>query len=152
MKKTPLLISVLMCTTTLFSTNYANAQGVMGPPIIVPMPNPDVCGGYSDSWSANCRRDNDGNMHDGNSGNVYDPYGNPIRRQRPGYSRVQPSVAQPSGSNRPDKQACSLAKQYVLEHGSTSSGPYERYHEAFFYYLNNNCRQYFGPLGDRNQK
>ncbi|NJM65618.1 MAG: hypothetical protein HC851_08075 [Acaryochloris sp. RU_4_1] len=82
MEKTPLLISVLMCTTTLFSTNYANAQGVMGPPIIVPMPNPDVCGGYSDSWSANCRRDNNGNMHDGNSGNVYDPYGNPIRQNR----------------------------------------------------------------------
>jgi hypothetical protein len=39
---------------------------------------PDVCGGYADSWSRNCRRDNNGNMH--HNGNVYDPNGNLIRR------------------------------------------------------------------------
>jgi hypothetical protein len=79
MSRTQLLMALLISATHLFSTNYAKAQGVMGPPIIVPMPNRDVCGGYSDSWSANCRRDKKGNMHDGNSGNVYDPGGNPIQ-------------------------------------------------------------------------
>jgi hypothetical protein len=107
MEKTPLLISVLMCTTTLFSTNYANAQGVMGPPIIVPMPNRDVCGGYSDSWSANCRRDNNGNMHDGNSGNVYDPHGNLIQKKRSGVYPVTP----PTSSEAVRSNSCSVARQ-----------------------------------------
>jgi hypothetical protein len=37
---------------------------------------PDVCGGYAET--ADCRRDSNGNMH--HNGNVYDPNGNPIRR------------------------------------------------------------------------
>lgn len=64
-----------------------------------------------------------------------------VQQQRPGYSRVQPSR-----SNRPDKKACFQARQYVREHGSPSLGPYEPYHKAFWYYLHNDCRQYFGPL------
>lgn len=37
---------------------------------------PDVCGGYSDDWSANCRRDSNGNMIDGRTGKTYDSRGN----------------------------------------------------------------------------
>jgi tetratricopeptide (TPR) repeat protein len=40
---------------------------------------PDVCGGYSDDWSAKCRRDSNGNMIDGRTGKVYDSSGNLIR-------------------------------------------------------------------------
>ena len=39
---------------------------------------PDVCGGYSDAWSANCRRDSNGNMIDGRTGKTYDSRGNLI--------------------------------------------------------------------------
>jgi hypothetical protein len=77
MQKTPFLISVLLCTAALSSTSYANAQSIIyNTPIWAPPYFPDVCGGYSDEWSANCYRDSDGNMHDTRTGNVYDSEGN----------------------------------------------------------------------------
>jgi hypothetical protein len=134
MKRALSLISLLIPATIMSGTDYANAQAQW-------QWMPDPCGGYSDQWSANCRRDSRGNMIDGNTGNTYDPYGNPIRRN----SGTRNRTVNPSRSNRPDEQACSLAKQYVLEHGSPSSGPFERYQKAHFYYLDN-CQKYFGPL------
>jgi hypothetical protein len=57
MKKASLLASIFMLTTTLFGTSSLSVQGIIRFPILVPMPYPEVGDGYSDSWSANCRRE-----------------------------------------------------------------------------------------------
>jgi hypothetical protein len=88
---------------------------------------PDVCGGYSDSWSANCRRDGNGNMHDGNSGNVYDSNGNLIQKNR---RKVQPSVGQSEESARSWETNragnCALARDLIAT-GHTSDDYQRRY-------------------------
>jgi tetratricopeptide (TPR) repeat protein len=64
------LVFILATSVIFFKCESANSQWQW---------MPDVCGGYSDEWSANCRRDSNGNMIDGRTGKVYDPSGNPIQ-------------------------------------------------------------------------
>ena len=69
------IISISLVTfATLLTCKCASAVPV--PPIFVPPPVRDFCGGYSDSWSASCSRDDNGNMIDGRTGDVYDSGGN----------------------------------------------------------------------------
>lgn len=84
----------LLVTTTILLQSKSASSGWVNPPIIVPMPQRDVCGGFSDSWSASCRRDRRGNMHYRNK--VYDPNGNPIQRSRtPQKQQNLPSTPNP---------------------------------------------------------
>jgi tetratricopeptide (TPR) repeat protein len=64
------LAFILAASAILLTSESANSQWQW---------MPDVCGGYSDSWSASCRHDSNGNNIDGNTGKVYDPSGNPIQ-------------------------------------------------------------------------
>jgi tetratricopeptide (TPR) repeat protein len=68
---------VLVAVTALLTCRQASAQ-YMAPIFIRPW-FPDVCGGYSDAWSAKCHRDDSGNMIDGRTGDVYDKSGNFLR-------------------------------------------------------------------------
>jgi hypothetical protein len=91
-------ISVIILAI-LFSSENVTAQMIMQP-IVVPMPQPDVCGGYSDSWSANCRRDSNDNMIDGTTGDVYNSDGDLIRRGRRGNTNQNQQQRSGSTSGR----------------------------------------------------
>jgi tetratricopeptide (TPR) repeat protein len=66
------LVATLACANA--------AAGWVNPPVIVPLPPRDVCGGFADGWSQHCRRDANGNMIDTRTGDVYDRSGRLIRR------------------------------------------------------------------------
>ncbi|MBW4620063.1 MAG: tetratricopeptide repeat protein [Cyanosarcina radialis HA8281-LM2] len=109
MRKYKTLAFLSIPATAFLTFGSAYAQTLVQPPIIVPMPQPDVCGGYSDDWSANCRRDRNGNMVDGNTGNVYDPNGNLIRR-----GGQRPSRESQRGGKKPSSQSqigCNPSRQ-----------------------------------------
>jgi tetratricopeptide (TPR) repeat protein len=73
------------------------SAGWVNPPVIVPMPQRDPCGGFADDWSQHCRRDANGNMIDTRTGDVYDRNGNLIRR---GTGRLAPSTAPAAAPKR----------------------------------------------------
>jgi tetratricopeptide (TPR) repeat protein len=72
----------LLILAAFLESNQGMATPISTMPLIVQYPRRDVCGGYSDEWSANCVRDVDRNMIDGKTGNAYDPKGNFIRAGR----------------------------------------------------------------------
>jgi C-terminal processing protease CtpA/Prc len=73
MKNSRKISIVLVAVTALLTCRQASAQYFFIPWY------PDVCGGYSDEWSAKCHRDDNGNMIDGRTGDVYDKNGNFLR-------------------------------------------------------------------------
>jgi tetratricopeptide (TPR) repeat protein len=79
-KKNVMLL--LISTAAFLVSSQVSAIPISTMPLITQYPSRDVCGGYSDEWSAKCVRDVDLNMIDGRTGNVYDPKGNFIRAGR----------------------------------------------------------------------
>jgi hypothetical protein len=94
-KSVPVLLLSLLLPASIVS--IAQAQ-IYIPPAAPPMPH--WCGGYSDSWSRNCKRDADGNAVDTRTGDVYDwntgrlirrGNGAPVRTQNTPYRQSTPS-------------------------------------------------------------